>query len=207
MEVRPESAETILIVDDDELVRKSAATLMASLGYRVLSAGSGSEALEVLRQDAAIDLLFTDVFMPGGMHGPQLVAAARRLRPELKILFTSGYFEYAEIRHALDPSIEQVSKPYEREALAVILRRTLDGRGGIADDRRTDREQRQSCATRTGCGFFPGRRHRRFGRLRVHSCEVESAQVANSVCSLLRKRGRVGEGANALALSLCMPPP
>ena len=66
MEVRPESAETILIVDDDELVRKSAATLMASLGYRVLSAGSGSEALEVLRQDAAIDLLFTDVFMPGG---------------------------------------------------------------------------------------------------------------------------------------------
>ncbi len=62
------------------------------------------------------------------------MAAARRLRPELKILFTSGYFEYAEIRHALDPSIEQVSKPYEREALAVILRRTLDGRGGVADD-------------------------------------------------------------------------
>jgi CheY-like chemotaxis protein len=72
MEIRPESAETILIVDDDELVRKSAVTLMASLGYRVLSAGSGSEALEVLRQDGAIDLLFTDVFMPGGMHGPQL---------------------------------------------------------------------------------------------------------------------------------------
>ena len=135
MEARPESAETILIVDDDELVRKSAATLMASLGYRVLSAGSGSDALEVLRQDGPIDLLFTDVFMPGGMHGPQLVAAARRLRPELKILFTSGYFEYAEIRHALDPSIEQVSKPYERDALAAILRRTLSGRGGVADDR------------------------------------------------------------------------
>jgi CheY-like chemotaxis protein len=141
MEARPESAETILIVDDDELVRKSAATLMASLGYRVLSAGSGSDALEVLRQDGPIDLLFTDVFMPGGMHGPQLVAAARRLRPELKILFTSGYFEYAEIRHALDPSIEQVSKPYEREALAAILRRTLSGRSGVADDRRTHGEQ------------------------------------------------------------------
>jgi CheY-like chemotaxis protein len=141
MEVRPESAETILLVDDDELVRKSAATLMASLGYRVLSAGSGSEALEVLRQDGPIDLLFTDVFMPGGMHGPQLVAAARRLRPELRILFTS-YFEYAEIRHALDPSIEQVSKPYERDALAAILRRTLSARAGVADDRPTDREQR-----------------------------------------------------------------
>jgi CheY-like chemotaxis protein len=125
MEVRPESAETILIVDDDELVRKSAATLIASLGYRVLSAGSGPEALEVLCQDTPIDLLFTDVFMPGGLHGPQLVNAARRLRPELKILFTSGYFEYAEIRQALDPSIEQVSKPYEPDVLAAILRRTL----------------------------------------------------------------------------------
>ena len=107
MEVRPDSAERILIVDDDELVRKSAATLMASLGYRVLSAGSGSEVLEVLRQDGPIDLLFT-----------------------------------AEIRHALDPSIEQVSKPYERDALAAILRRTLSARGGVADDRPTDREQR-----------------------------------------------------------------
>src|SRR5262245_33514245 len=103
-----------------------------------LSAGSGSEALEVLRQDGPIDLLFTDVFMPGGMHGPQLVAAARRLRPDLKILFTSGFFEYAEIRHALDPNIEQLSKPYEREALAAILR---SGHGGVADDRRIDREQ------------------------------------------------------------------
>jgi CheY-like chemotaxis protein len=138
MEGRPQGTETILIVDDDELVRRSAVTLMASLGYRVLSAGSGSEALEVLRQDTSINLLFTDVFMPGGMHGPQLVAAARRLRPELKLLFTSGYFEYAEIRHALDPSIEQVSKPYDRDALAAILRRTLDGRGGVPDDRPTD---------------------------------------------------------------------
>jgi CheY-like chemotaxis protein len=138
MEDRPQGTETILIVDDDELVRKSAVTLMASLGYRVLSAGSGSEALELLRQDTSINLLFTDVFMPGGMHGPQLVAAARRLKPELKILFTSGYFEYAEIRHALDPSIEQVSKPYHRDALAAILRRTLGGRGGVPDDRPTD---------------------------------------------------------------------
>jgi CheY-like chemotaxis protein len=87
MEIRPQGAETILIVDDDELVRASAATLIGSLGYRVLSAGSGPEALEVLRQDTPVDLMFTDVFMPGGMHGPQLVAAARRLRPDLKVLF------------------------------------------------------------------------------------------------------------------------
>jgi CheY-like chemotaxis protein len=142
MEVRPEGAETILIVDDDDLVRTSAATLIGSLGYRVLSAGSGPEALEVLRRDTAIDLLFTDIFMPGGMHGPQLVNAARRLRPDLKILFTSGYFEYAEVRQSLDPSIEQVSKPYERDVLAAILRRTLSARGGAADVRRTSGEAR-----------------------------------------------------------------
>jgi YesN/AraC family two-component response regulator len=108
----------------------------------MLSAGNGPQALEVLQQDTPIDLLFTDIFMPGGMHGPQLAAAARRLRPELKILFTSGYFEYAEVRHALDPSIEQVSKPYERDVLAAILRRTLSARGGAADDRRTSGEAR-----------------------------------------------------------------
>ena len=144
MEIRPQGAETILIVDDDELVRASAATLIGSLGYRVLSAGSGPEALEVLRQDTPVDLMFTDVFIPGGMHGPQLVAAARRLRPDLKVLFTSGYFEYAEIRHALDPAIEQVSKPYERDMLAATLRRTLSGRGGAggADDRRSSGEER-----------------------------------------------------------------
>ena len=142
MEVRPEGADTILIVDDDELVRKSAATLIARLGYRVLSAASDPEALEILRQDTSIDLLFTDIFMPGGLYGPQLVNAARRLRPELKFLFTSGFFEYAEIRDALDPSIEQVSKPYSRDVLAAKLRRTLNGRGGVADDRRTDGEGR-----------------------------------------------------------------
>jgi len=127
MEAAPQGAKTVLVVDDDELVRLSATTLIERLGYRVVPAGSGPEALEVLRQGTPIDLMFTDVFMPGGLHGPQLVAAARRLRPDLKILYTSGYFEYAEIRHALDPSIEQVSKPYEPDVLAAILRRTLSG--------------------------------------------------------------------------------
>jgi YesN/AraC family two-component response regulator len=87
---------------------------------------AGPEALEILRQDTPIDLLFTDVFMPGGMHGPQLVNAARRLRPELKVVFTSGFFEYAAIRQGLDPRIEQISKPYEPNALAEKLREVLD---------------------------------------------------------------------------------
>jgi CheY-like chemotaxis protein len=76
MKLPPGRGETILIVDDDDLVRPSAVSLIESLGYRVLSAGNGHDALEILRQNTRIDLLFTDLFMPGGMHGPQLVAEA-----------------------------------------------------------------------------------------------------------------------------------
>jgi CheY-like chemotaxis protein len=86
MEVPAGGGQTILVVEDDELVRPSVETLIESLGYRVLSARNGPDALEILRQDTPIDLLFTDVFMPGGMYGPKLVAEARRLRPELKVL-------------------------------------------------------------------------------------------------------------------------
>jgi Response regulator receiver domain len=73
-------------------------SLIESLGYRVVPARDGLDALEILRHDTPIDLLFTDVVMPGGMHGPQLAAEARRLRPELKVLYTSGYpgSEYSE---------------------------------------------------------------------------------------------------------------
>jgi CheY-like chemotaxis protein len=126
MEVPSGGGETILVVDDDELVLPAAKSLIEKLGYRVLTARNGPEALEILRQDTPIDLLFTDVFMPGGMHGPQLVNAARRLRPELKVVFTSGFFEYAAIRQGLDPRIEQISKPYEPNALAEKLREVLD---------------------------------------------------------------------------------
>jgi CheY-like chemotaxis protein len=117
---------TILMVEDDELVGPAVKSLIERLGYRVLSAGNGREALEILRQDTPIDLLFTDVFMPGGMHGPQLVAEARRLRPELKVLFTSGYLNYSVLRKGLDPGIEQISKPYEPHELAEKFRDVLD---------------------------------------------------------------------------------
>jgi CheY-like chemotaxis protein len=109
MKLPPGRGETILIVDDDDLVRPSAVSLIESLGYRVLSAGNGHDALEILRQNTRVDLLFTDLFMPGGLHGPQLVAEARRLRPELKVLYTSGYLNYSVLRRGLDPGIQKVS--------------------------------------------------------------------------------------------------
>jgi CheY-like chemotaxis protein len=126
MEVSSDGGETILMVEDDELVRVSVKALIESLGYRVVSARNGREALEIMRQDTPIDLLFTDIVMPGGMQGPQLVAEARRLRPELKVLYTSGHPEYSTLPHGLDPGIEQLNKPYEPQELAAKLRGVLD---------------------------------------------------------------------------------
>jgi len=84
MEAPSHRDETILMVEDDDLVRMSVQSLIESLGYRVVPARDGPDALEILRHDTRIDLLFTDIVMPGGMHGPQLAAEARRLRPNSK---------------------------------------------------------------------------------------------------------------------------
>jgi CheY-like chemotaxis protein len=138
VEVPSDGGETILFVEDDDLVHAAVKGLIESLGYRVLSARNGLDALEILRQDPRIDLLFTDVFMPGGMHGPQLVAEARRLRPELKVLYTSGYLEYSVLRRGLDPGIEQVRKPYRPDELAAKLRQALDSPAPVAQDERAD---------------------------------------------------------------------
>jgi CheY-like chemotaxis protein len=127
MEVPSRGGETILMVEDDELVRTSVQSLIESLGYRVVSARNSRDALEILRQNTPIDLLFTDVVMPGGMNGPQLVAEARRLRSELKVLYTSGYPESHWHAYGLTGK-ELLSKPYEQHELAARLREVLDGR-------------------------------------------------------------------------------
>jgi PAS domain S-box-containing protein len=126
----PESvggAETILVVEDDPMVHTYVTRQIQSLGYRVLSARSGVAALDVLRQAEPIDLLFTDVVMPGGMDGPELVVEARRLRPDLRVLYTSGYTENSGMRRRrLGPGDELLSKPYRRDDLAARLRKVLD---------------------------------------------------------------------------------
>ena len=119
--------ETILIVEDDAMVHTYVTRQIKSLGYQVLSAHNGLGALEVLRRDVPIDLLFTDVVMPGGMDGPELVVEARRLRPDLKVLYTSGYTENSAARQRkLDLGVELLSKPYRRHDLAAKLRKVLD---------------------------------------------------------------------------------
>ncbi len=121
----PRGSETILLVDDNELVRTYAATQLASLGYKLVSASSGQEALDTLREITDIDLLFTDVVMPGRLSGLHLAEEARIIRPNLPILFTSGYADNAQ--GDLGFGIHFLRKPYRPSELAVKVRLMLDG--------------------------------------------------------------------------------
>jgi PAS domain S-box-containing protein len=124
--LQPRGAACILLVEDDELVRRYAEGQLVSLGYRVLSAGNGAEALAIFQTQAGIDLLLTDVVMPGGMDGPQLADALRALMPGLKVLFSSGYADAALVHDGrLDPGVNLLGKPYRRQELALKLQSLL----------------------------------------------------------------------------------
>jgi signal transduction histidine kinase len=115
--------ETILVVEDDPDVLKVAASGLLDLGYEVKTATNAQEAMTVLREGANIDVLFSDVVMPGGMNGAQLAVESRRLRPELKVLLTSGYTASALSEdHGLPEPLEVLRRPYGREELASKLR-------------------------------------------------------------------------------------
>ncbi|MBQ2260512.1 MAG: PAS domain S-box protein [Loktanella sp.] len=127
--------ETILVVEDDGAVREYVSAQLQSLGYHVIEASAGTEAIQVLNQTLGIDLLFTDVVMPGGMGGRELADAARRLRPDLKVLFTSGYTENSIVHNGrLEPGVKLMSKPYRREQLAAKIREVLDERQAAGSD-------------------------------------------------------------------------
>lgn len=120
-------SETILIVEDDPAVLRYVATQLRSLGYRVHVASSGKEALEVFNRTAAIDMLLTDVVMPGGIGGRELSELVRQIQPSIKVLFTSGYTENSIVHNGiLDPGMKLLSKPYRREQLALKVRAVLD---------------------------------------------------------------------------------
>src|SRR6185312_4377292 len=107
--------ETILVVEDDELVRKYVITQVQSLGYVTLEAANATEALVLIENNRSIDLLFTDVIMQGPMNGRHLADEAIRRRPNLRTLFTSGYTENAILHHGrLDPGVLLLAKPYRK---------------------------------------------------------------------------------------------
>jgi CheY-like chemotaxis protein len=121
--------ETILVVEDDEDVRANSVESLRELGYRVLQAPDGAAALRLLEQEPAVRLLFTDVGLPGGMNGRQLADEARRRRPGLRVLFTTGYARNAIVHHGrLDPGVELIVKPYTYAALAAKIRAVLEAR-------------------------------------------------------------------------------
>ncbi len=127
--VSPEAVRAqILVVDDNDDVRDVAVRQLASLGYRVIAASSGAEALEILASGVDIDLLFTDVVMPSGLNGREVVEKARHHRPGLKVLFTSGYFEGTSSRTGeAGPAVEFILKPYRKKDLAEKVRAVLLG--------------------------------------------------------------------------------
>lgn len=118
--------ETILVVEDDERVRRLTVRRLEGIGYRVLQAGDGPAALDTLNRGEEIDLVFTDLMMPGGLSGREVAARARVLRPGIKVLLTSGYAE--ELMHGEDLRREQLKllrKPYQQVDLIAALRELL----------------------------------------------------------------------------------
>ncbi len=119
----PRGYETILIVEDDPFVRSSTIRRVEALGYRVVAAVNGKDALQQLRTDPGIDMLFTDIVMPGGMSGWELAEQARRIRPSLPVLFTSGYALETLVEHGRAHAQAIVlTKPYRKAELAQRLR-------------------------------------------------------------------------------------
>nr|AAD38510.1 histidine protein kinase-response regulator hybrid protein CvgSY [Pseudomonas syringae pv. syringae] len=114
-----QTERTVMIVDDEPTIRMLVAEVLEDQGYIPIEAGEGASALKVLESDARIDLLVTDVGLPGGMNGRQLADAARIIRPDLKVLFITGYAENAIIGNGhLDPGMWVLTKPFTMEAFA-----------------------------------------------------------------------------------------
>ncbi|SAK83587.1 sensor kinase/response regulator fusion protein [Caballeronia fortuita] len=122
--------ETVLVVEDDAKVQTTVIEMLSGLGYSVLRADNADQALVVLGSGVHIDLLFTDVVMPGSLKSPEMARQALELQPHLKVLFTSGYTQNA-IVHAgrLDEGVELLSKPYSRAELASKIRHVLGSPG------------------------------------------------------------------------------
>ena len=119
-------SETLLVAEDDEGVRATVVELLQQLGYRVLQASDAASALAVLEGGAHVDLLFTDVVMPGPLRSPELARRARELLPDIAVLFTSGYAQDAIVHGGrLNPGLDLLGKPYTQDTLARKLRHVL----------------------------------------------------------------------------------
>ena len=132
---RRAAGETILVVEDDEEVRRSSVEALREMGYEVLEAGDAMDGVRLIVDRGNIDLLFTDVGLPGGVSGRTLADAARNAQPGLRVLFTTGYTHNAILHNGmLDQGVHFIAKPFSLAALAVKVREVLDAPATEADD-------------------------------------------------------------------------
>ena len=118
----------MLVVEDDADVRQSVVTTLASLGYRVLAAADGTEAIGILGDGQRIDLLFTDIVMPLGISGVEVAKEAKRLHANIKVLLTSGYTQDVIAAEGANGNFPLVTKPYRQQELAQEVRRIMKPR-------------------------------------------------------------------------------
>jgi len=125
---RAGQGETVLVVDDEPTVRMLVAEVLEEFGYTAIEAADGAAGLRVLQSDTRVDLLVTDVGLPGGMNGRQVADAGRAVRPGLKVLFITGYAENAVLGHGhLDPGMHVLTKPFAMEVLASRIKDLIAG--------------------------------------------------------------------------------
>jgi PAS domain S-box-containing protein len=194
-------SETILVVEDDAAVQATVVALLGDLGYRVLKADNAESALSILKSGMPIDLLFTDVVMPGKLRSPELARQAKLLHPRIAVLFTSGYTQNAIVHGGrLDPGVELISKPYRREQLARRIRHLLANRQQVEQIQQAQAALVQPPAQ--GSAHAPGLSRRVLvveddDRLREMACElirslgdqVSSASSAEQALALLGQSG------------------
>jgi CheY-like chemotaxis protein len=124
----PGRGETVLVIDDEEPIRMLITDVLEEAGYRILTAPDGPTGLKTLQSDLRVDLLITDVGLPGGFNGRQVADAARATRPDLKVLFITGYAENAVVGNGhLEPGMQVITKPFAITALAARVREIIEG--------------------------------------------------------------------------------
>lgn len=127
VQIQPAQAETILVVEDDDRLRKLTVTRLESLGYRVREARNGVEALDAMRADSRVDLVFTDLVMPGGMSGIDLLREMQAVYPRARVLLTSGYAEELVSSVGIEDNfVRLLRKPYRQSDLAIAIRQALE---------------------------------------------------------------------------------
>jgi PAS domain S-box-containing protein len=182
-------SETILVVEDDPAVQETVVATLSGLGYRVLEAHDGESALATLQGGAQVDLLFTDVVMPGPVKSTELARQAKTLLPNIAVLFTSGYTQNAIVHGGkLDAGVELISKPYGRSELAKKVRRMLPGVGKDASDRQKPSAGDQKLAPTS----------RMFRVLVVEDNE----DAKEMLCELLRLLGHDAQGVSSAESAL-----